>query len=100
MAAVPAPFLVTDNKAAHRYEAHVDGALAAYATYQLAGHTITFLHTRTEAPFEGHGVGGRLIETALDDARLRGLSVVARCPFVASFIEHHPAYADLLPAPT
>ena len=33
---------------------------------------------------------------ALDDARSRGLMVVPSCDYVASYIDKHPAYADLL----
>jgi predicted GNAT family acetyltransferase len=96
MADQPSTVLITDNDAAHRYEAHVDGALAAYVTYELADGAITFVHTKTEPLFEGHGVASRLVEVALDEARDRGLSVIAVCPFVASYIDHHPAYADLV----
>ena len=45
---------------------------------------------------EGHGGGSTLVEAALDRVRDEGLRVVPRCPFVASYIERHPAYADLV----
>jgi hypothetical protein len=41
-------------------------------------------------------VGGALASWALDDARVRGLSITPFCPFVASYIRHHPEYADLV----
>jgi len=46
----------------------------------------------------GRGVGSKLVRGALDQARGRGLKVVAQCPFVKGYIEKHPDYADLLKA--
>jgi predicted GNAT family acetyltransferase len=92
----PAKVEIRDDKAKLRYEAFVDGDLAAYATYALQPGRINFLHTRTESAFEGRGVGSQLVRTALDDARARGLRVTPTCPFFATYIEDHPAYADLV----
>ena len=89
---------VTTNEAASRYEIEVGGEVAGFAEYQLSGdrQTITFVHTVVEDAFEGQGVGGRLARGALDDARARGLRVVAQCPFIRGWIDKHPDYADLL----
>ena len=46
--------------------------------------------------YEGQGAGSQLARQALDDSRARGRRVVARCPFISSWIERHPDYADLL----
>lgn len=81
-----------------RYEIRSDGLLAGHLDYMLRGDLIALVHTEVESRFEGHGLGSRLIEFALEDARRRGLSVLPFCPFVKSFIEHHPEYADLVPA--
>ena len=96
MADDPATVRVTDNRERQRYEAHVDGSLAAYATYALTHGGITFIHTKTEPAFEGRGIASRLAHAVLDDARRRGLAVTPRCPFIAAYIERHPEYADLL----
>jgi len=87
---------VDDDPARHRFEARVDGRLAAFASYERTDGGITFLHTETLPAFEGRGVGSRLAHAALDDARRRGLRVTPRCPFFAQYIEHHPDYADLV----
>jgi predicted GNAT family acetyltransferase len=39
-----------------------------------------------------------LARGALDAIRAQGLKVVARCPFIASFIKRHPEYEDLVAA--
>jgi uncharacterized protein len=87
---------ITDNRAEDRYELRIGGELAGMAVYRLTPGRIVFTHTEVAPEFEGHGVGGRLAKFALDDARARGLQVVARCPFVAEYIRRHPDYQELL----
>ena len=86
---------VTDDRAAHRFELATDAGIA-FAAYTLAGDTITFTHTVVPAAAEGHGVGSTLIAGALTQVRAAGLKVVPRCPFVAAYIERHPAWRGLL----
>lgn len=85
-----------DQPEQHRYVLTVDGAIAGVAVYALQGDQITFIHTQVKRAFGGRGLGSTLATYALDDARRRGLRVVADCPFVARFIREHPAYQDLL----
>jgi predicted GNAT family acetyltransferase len=89
---------VIDNGALERFEISLDGALAGFAEYQLDDDRIVFTHTEIDPVFDGHGLGGRLVETALNTARTRGLRVVPKCPFVADYIDKHPSYADLVDA--
>jgi predicted GNAT family acetyltransferase len=93
-----AEIIVRDNEAQHRYEILVDGDLAGFSAYREdAGHRV-FTHTKVDDDYEGQGIGSALAKGALDDTRRRGLSVVARCPFVAAYIQRHPEYTDLLHA--
>lgn len=87
---------VTDNIAQRRYELHVDGELAGIETYRIYNDTITFIHTEVFDAFSGRGLASHLIKHVLDDARVRGLRVVPRCPLVAAYIERHPEYQDLV----
>lgn len=87
---------VVDEPEASRYVARIDSEAAGFVEYELHGDRIVFTHTEIAPRFEGHGLGGRLASYALDDARARGLEVVARCPFIAGYIQRHPQYADLL----
>ncbi len=87
---------VADNPGANRYEAVLDGRVVAFSRYRRIGDRLVFIHTETDAAFEGRGVGSRLVREALDDVRARGLRVTAKCPFVRAWIARHPAYADLL----
>jgi predicted GNAT family acetyltransferase len=87
---------ITDNASQSRYEIHVDGALAGFAVYELRSGGITFTHTEVGDEFEGQGVGSKLVAGALDGARRGGLLVTPLCPFVASYIERHPEYVDIV----
>jgi predicted GNAT family acetyltransferase len=90
---------VEDNRARRRFEAFVGTALAGFITYEVVPGGLVFVHTETEPGFEGRGVAGHLAGAALDEVRVRGLHVTPRCPFVASYIERHPEYADLVADP-
>lgn len=72
--------------------------MAGFINYRLSQNDIAFLHTETEDRFRGKGVGGRLVQASLDSARERGLAVLPSCPFVRSWLEQHPDYAELVPA--
>lgn len=79
-----------------RFEALLDDRVVGYSQYRLRERAIEFLHTEVADVAEGMGVGSRLVRGALDAAREDGLRVVPRCPFVASYIDGHPEYADLV----
>ncbi len=90
---------VIHNEGEQRFELAEDGR-TAIASYRLEGDTISFTHTVVPEEMEGQGIGSRLVKTALDDARRRGLKVVPLCYFVKGYIERHPEYQDLLAAPS
>jgi uncharacterized protein len=87
---------VRDNPEESRFEAYVDGQLAGFSAYLLAGTTLTFVHTEVDDAFEGRGVGSSLVRQELDQLRERdGLRVTASCPFVRAWMRKHPEYQDL-----
>ena len=86
---------VRDNAARHRFELDVEGHTAV-AHYSLAAGVITFTHTEVPPALGGRGIGSQLARGALEQARARGLKVVAQCPFIAGYIAKHPEYDDLL----
>ena len=87
--------VVTDAPERNRFEAHIDGQLAGFAEYMRQEKVIVLPHTEVDPAFEGKGVGGALARTALDDARERGIPVLATCPFIAGWMRKHPDYLDL-----
>ncbi|MEV0532962.1 GNAT family N-acetyltransferase [Kitasatospora sp. NPDC050463] len=86
---------VRDAEAESRFEARVDDALAGFAEYIRSDQLVVYPHTVVEPAFEGQGIGGALARAALDDARERGLAVLATCPFIKAWMLRHPEYTDL-----
>jgi uncharacterized protein len=87
---------VVDDRAKHRYEATVDGQLAGYVRYREVPGAVELIHTEVDPAFEHHGVGTALAVFALDDVRAKGRAVVPVCPFITSYLKHHPEYQDLV----
>jgi predicted GNAT family acetyltransferase len=92
----PAPLVVTDQAAAQRYEVHRNGELAGFLDYVVKRGRLALVHTETLPAHAGSGVAGAVARFALEDARARGLRVIPICPFVRSYLERHPEYADLV----
>lgn len=87
---------VRDNQARERFEVFEDGRLAGFAQYIRRAGRLIFVHTEVDEAFEGRGIGSKLAAGALDAARANGDHVLPLCPFIASYIERHPQYADLV----
>jgi uncharacterized protein len=83
------PSAVRDNPQLHRFELDADGHVA-FSEYQRAGDAITFMHTEVPKALEGRGIGSALVRGALEIAKAQGLTIKARCPFVAGYIKKHP----------
>jgi predicted GNAT family acetyltransferase len=94
--------VVRDDPRTRRYEI-LDAVdrIAGFTEYDLheGDGVITFVHTEVDPAFEGQGIGSKLAAGALDDVRVRGLNVIAVCPFMASYLERNRQYADLLADP-
>ncbi len=86
---------VVNNEQKSRFEVEIDGEVAV-ADYTQSGDRIEFTHTKVPESLEGQGVGSALAREGLDYARREGLDVVPTCPFVASYIDRHPEYQDLV----
>ncbi|MGC4893623.1 GNAT family N-acetyltransferase [Micromonospora sp. DT31] len=89
-------FLVQDNLAERRFQILIDDALGGFVGYEPRGEVLVLTHTEVDDRFQGRGVGAALVRGALDQIRARGGQVVPRCSFVASFVDRHPEYADLV----
>lgn len=88
--------VVTDAPDDHRYEVHLDGVLAGVLEYKVKNDRIALIHTEVRPEFEGHGVAAAITRFALDDARGRGLRVIAICPYVRRYLETHPEDLDIV----
>ncbi len=91
----PMPAAVRDNTALSRFELDANG-VTAVANYRLDGKVMTLTHTEVPPQARHGGIASRLIEGALQIARVRGLKIVPRCAFVTAYVDQHPEVRDLL----
>ena len=92
---MPEPVKVQHNSEASRYEAVVDGRLSV-CEYEFAGRQMVFTHTLVPPELRGRGIAEQLVRAALADARAAGRKVVPACSYVATFIDRHREYQDLV----
>lgn len=88
---------VHDNPAESRFEVYDDDSLAGYAEYLLADREISLTHTVVDDAFEGRGLAKELAQSALAQARERGLAVLPACSFMATYIKRNAELLDLVP---
>jgi len=84
------------NEAEHRYEIHVDGERVGFITYRADDALVVLPHTEVDPKHGGRGYAGQLTEFALNDVRASGRNVVPTCPYIRSWIDKHPDFADLV----
>ena len=87
---------VRHEAAQRRYELRVDGQSLGFAEYNEQGELMVFTHTEVDPSLSGQGLGSVLAKGALEDARRRGKRVVPQCEFIASYIERHEQWQDLV----
>jgi predicted GNAT family acetyltransferase len=87
---------VTDNLFEGRYEAVLDDQVVGTAEYELSDDLMILIHTDVEPTHQDQGIGGTLARFVVNDARRRGLRVRPVCPFLRSWLDRHPDYADLI----
>jgi predicted GNAT family acetyltransferase len=82
-------FNIVNNAAASRFETTVDGHLAELV-YERRGNRLILVHTGVPDELEGKGVGGALVQAAVDFVRPNDLVLVPQCPFARGWLERHP----------
>jgi predicted GNAT family acetyltransferase len=92
----PSDVTVRDDPPSNSYELLVGGDRVARLHYLPTRGALVLVHTEVAPELEGKGLGGRLVAGALEDMRARGLRLVPVCPFVTSYLERHPEYAELV----
>lgn len=63
---------------------------AAYLTYREADGSLDIQHTIVPEDMGGQGIGGALVQAAVDYAQQAGLELVVTCPFARKWLEKHP----------
>ena len=90
---------LTDNTTQRRFEMTIDGTVAFVEYAPRAGNRLELIHTKVPQSLAGRGVGSRLAKAVLEQAQQRGVGVVPTCEFIASYIERHPEFRDLVRQP-
>jgi uncharacterized protein len=86
---------VRDDPMRRRYELAV-GEELAFIDYHRDGRIVAMTHAEVPPALRGAGIGTALVAGALALVRERGEQVVPLCPFVAYYMQRHPAARDLL----
>lgn len=84
---------VTDNADQARFEVTIDGSLAEL-TYRRRADRLILIHTEVPDEAGGHGIGGQLVQAAVDKAGKEGLTLIPLCPFARSWLERHSEIAS------
>lgn len=87
-----------DEPTRGRYVARMDGvAEEAELTFSKTSPTLVIAdHTFVPDSMRGGGVGAKLAERLVADARARGYRIIALCPFVKVQFQRHPEWADVI----
>ena len=80
---------VRDDVPGGRFVLEEDGH-EAQLVYRLDGDRLVLVHTEVPDELGGRGLGGVLVQAALDRAAADGLTIVPQCPFARSWLEKHP----------
>jgi predicted GNAT family acetyltransferase len=86
---------IVHNAAASRFEVVVDGVLCVLE-YNLRGNVMSIDHTGVPEAVGGRGIAGALAKAAFEHARSEHWRVIPACSYVATWIQRHPEYADLV----
>ena len=95
MPSSPADPDIVDVPAESRFVAEKDGSLAELV-YRLEDGRLVVVHTGVPEDLEGHGLGARLVRSALDKAVREGRTLVPLCPFARRWLREHPDDANRL----
>ena len=83
------------NVIANRLELDIGGN-TAFIEYKLSGNNLFLIHTEVPPEFEGKGVGGAIVQKALQYAKDNGYKIVPLCVFVQSYLKRHKEWDDIV----
>lgn len=83
------------DTASNRLELAIEGS-TAFIEYKLAGQTLFLIHTEVPQELEGKGVGGAIVQKALQYAKDNDYKIVPICPFVQAYLKRHTEWNDIV----
>jgi uncharacterized protein len=85
----------TDSKGSYYIKA--EGSKIAEMTYSKAGtDRIIIDHTEVDPAFKGNGLGELMVRKSVEDARIKGISIVPLCPFARAVFNKNDELKDVL----
>jgi len=84
---------VEDHRDENRFVLAADGA-EAELQYRTRADRLILIHTEVPAALGGRGIGGRLVEAAVERARREGLTIVPWCPYARKWLGDHRDLPD------
>ena len=64
----------------------------AYMEYEIAGGTLTVMHTRVPDALSGRGLAGELAKRVAAFAKDAGLALASECMYMTAWLEKHPQW--------
>lgn len=86
---------VVDNKELNRFETEIDDHIA-FIEYSVLPGILSLNHTEVPKALSGRGIANEMTEKVLLEIELRGLKVIAVCPFIKKYIEKHPEWQSII----
>ena len=80
---------VLDDRQHHRFVFRQDG-IDAQLVYRTEGDRLILVHTEVPNALSGRGIGGRLVQAAVDRAVATGETLVPWCPYARKWLTNHP----------
>jgi uncharacterized protein len=80
---------VIDDSAHHRF-LYSEHGTDSELVYRAEGGRLTLVHTEVPDELGGRGIGGELVQAAVERARTSGETVVPRCPYARKWLRDHP----------
>jgi predicted GNAT family acetyltransferase len=65
-------------------------------SYTVAGSRVIIDHTSVDDSLRGKGIGGKLVQAAVEWARKDNAKLMPLCPYARSVFDKAPEYADVL----
>jgi hypothetical protein len=85
------------GESAHTFELTIDGAKRGYLDYSLPDAGTLVIHfVEVDPALRGKGMGERLVDAAVDWARVNGRRIVPRCSYARAVLTRTAKYQDVL----
>lgn len=85
---------IQHDRVGQRFHTDVEG-FSCVLDYSLDAGVMTITHTGVPGEVGGRGIASALVQAAIDAARSEGWKVVPACSYAATWMQRHPACADL-----